>query len=404
MPADGKAASEAPAPRGDGSASGPEGGGAPASPTRPVSPAKPEASGRAAEVHPSPQALPAAAISREILSYGSKGSWPLTSGSRVLEVSRRFSAAGSPEYFAVFATVERKSDAEVSALSDFSRLFSMNINPVQFSLVQFVDHEGRLQRLHGYALGEHLVFESLKIVPIKQGADLPFAVSVVFQTQEGSNDQWVTFSKEGTSQITLRQTLSRSPMVEDIDNDGYLDIIIRERGVEEGTGYETFLTWYKWDGRGFKQYKTTNIVRNLREFLRRAATLLSSAQISEFFTAALPAAALGKLRKKGASDRVIFSDVFHLVPPSPDNPNDPIADLRSISRVIFPHIFENPFTEHDQRGYIFPLTVRMVTSDTISHFYNAKIYMNRNPFVKPQFTFALKSPSTVAQLHAIGSR
>lgn len=355
---------------------------------RTASPKAPAAPPQPATISP----LSPTQVARGIAAHGTKGFWPLTDHGRALVVGRKVSASGKPEVFSVFVEVEKENDAEVATLSDFSRLFKENLSPVAFSLVQFNQKDGRLRKVQIFPLGKYTVFESLKIVSIRKGFDMPFAVSATFQTQEGSNDVWVTFSTAGTSRITLRQTLSKSPIVEDIDNDGYLDIIIRERGIEEGTGYETFLTWYKWDGRAYKEYKTTNVVRNLRAFLRRATILLSNDKIEEFFRSSLSAPSLAALRSGGFSDRRIFSTVFHLVPSSPDNPNDPVQSLRSIDRVIFPNIFENPFTGQDARGYSFPMTVRIVTADGVGHFYAARVYMHRNPFVAPQFTFAIDRP------------
>ena len=338
-----------------------------------------------------PQGLAPAEVSRDLSAFGEAGSWPLTLDGRVLFLRRRPSATQGLDVFAVFAAVPKASDAAAATLSDFSRLFKQDLTPVSFSLMEFHETNGRLERVQSFPLGNHLVFETMKIIPIKKGSDEPFAVSVTFQTQEGSDDVWETFSALGNSQIILQQTLSRSPIIEDIDNDGYLDIIFRERGIEEGTGYETFLTWYKWNGKSFAEYKTTNIVRNLRGFLDRAATLLSENKIAEFLHDSLRGPELARLRSEGKSEKAIFDEVFHLLPTSPDNPNEAVGELSTIKRVIFPNIFENPFPEQSRNGYRFPLTVRFVTSDGASHFYSAKIYMHRNPFVPPEFTFAVGS-------------
>lgn len=337
---------------------------------------------------PPPQPLSPNQINAGILASAGTGGWPLSNHGEALEVSRRASAAGNPEIFAVFVDVKKQSEADVSTLSDFSRLFKQNLTPIEFSLVEFRQDGMHLVRVKSFPLGKYLVFESLRVIPIHKGYDLPFAVTTTFQTQEGSNEVWVTFSQAGTSQITLQQTLSRSPIIEDINNDGYLDIIIKERGIEEGTGYETFLTWYKWDGVAYKEYKTTNIVRNLREFLNQASELLSADKIDEFFRSSLLPKSLADLKAKGLGNEGIFFDVFHLLPSSPDNPNDPLTSLGAIQQVIFPNIFENPFTEQDLQGYSFPMTVRFVTTDGVSHFYGAKVYMHKDPFVEPQFSFA----------------
>lgn len=355
----------------------------------------PVAPGSASPAEPlqkAPVELTSAEISREVMLSAGQGSWPVNQRGKVLEVERRLSDSGSPDVFALFAAVPTLADAAVSTLSDFARLFNTDTKPVAFSLKVFHQRDGRLVIRNTIALGNYYVFGSMKTVSIHQGTNLPFAVSVAFQTADGSDDQWVIFSAAGTSRFLLQETLSRSATAEDIDGDGYLDIVTRERGVEEGTGYETFLTWYKWDGTRYVEHRTTNIVRNLRDFLGRAAELISEGRIGAFLSAALTAETLSALRRAGLDDSEIFSRIFRPAPSTPESPNPQVANLGEIASVVFPDIVENPFTQNGPGFFSFPLTARFITSDNTSHFFATRIVLSRNPFVPPEFTFAVVPP------------
>ena len=309
-----------------------------------------------------------------------------------MEVERPLSGDSPPDVFAVFAHVPSLADASESTLSDFGRLFKPDLKPVSFSLEVFRQRAGALVFDRSFDLGDFYVIESIREVSIHRGSNEPFAVAVVFQTADGSDDQWVIFSNEGVSQFSLQETLSRSPILEDIDGDDYLDIIYRERGVEEGTGYETFLTWYKWNGKGYVEYRTTNIVRNLRDFMSKVVDFLSADRTGEFLRLALPKETLASLHRAGLSDSAIFFRIFRPVPSTPNSPNPPLDDVRTINSVIFPNVLENPFTQNGQNDYSFPLTARIITSDDVSHFFTARINLSRNPFVAPEFSFNVVPP------------
>ncbi len=343
-----------------------------------------------------PRPLTQEEITRQVMLSGRQGSWPVNQNGQVLAVERRLSESGYPDIFALFAAVPTLSDAALSTLSDFARLFKPDAHPIAFSLDVFLQQDGRLLLRHTIALGEYYVFESLRTVSIHRGANLPFAVSVAFQTADGSDDRWVIFSDAGISRFLLHETLSRSSTVEDIDGDGYLDIITRERGVEEGTGYETFLTWYKWDGNGYVEHRTTNIVRNLREFMNRSAALISEDRVDAFLSTALTKETLSALRRAGLDDSEILSRIFRPVPPSPEGSSSQAPNLGRISRVVFPDIVENPFTQNGPGLFNFPLTARFVYADDSSRFFTTRIMLSRNPFVSPEFTFAVVPPRAAA--------
>ncbi len=85
----------------------------------------------------------------------------------------------------------------------------------------------------------------------------------------------------------MTENISSHSIYYDIDGNSILDIIDWEDGLEEGTGYETYLTWFRWTGKEYREYKSTNVVRNLNSFLEQARLYLSFKQMNEFLSYSL---------------------------------------------------------------------------------------------------------------------
>ena len=75
--------------------------------------------------------------------------------------------------------------------------------------------------------------------------------------------------------------------------------------MEEGTGYETFLTWHRWNGKTFYEYRTTNVVRNLNTFLRSTKELLLEGRYNEFISYGVDPLRAAALKKAGLKDSEI---------------------------------------------------------------------------------------------------
>ena len=81
--------------------------------------------------------------------------------------------------------------------------------------------------------------------------------------------------------------------------------------------------------------------------------------------------------------------IFRSVPGS-NSEKDELEDCEKIRSILFPQIFENPYSPRDSTLRICNINVRFICSDGYSYIRTARIQMNPNPFRKPQFSFYLE--------------
>lgn len=294
-------------------------------------------------------------------------------------------------------------------LSDMARLFSEKSAPYSFHLALFLRTPDELISMYRIPLGTWYVFDRFEGFTLEEEAAMPFCIRIDFQTHEGQESQWVAFSRYNKfSFFTLKDSISITMETRDIDRNGVLDIIEWRKVFEEGTGYETFLTWYRWDGTQFTQYDSTNIVRNLNRFMQKAGYLLSSGKWDQALRHILP--------ERTSSDPQTSSDLqtaaavedhfLELFPPQtvegqPGEMNRLsggideeelksllASDERIFNTVVFPQVLENPFAAGDGsccEGYRTRFSVRFIFRDGRSLVRECQVRMNSNPFASQQF-------------------
>jgi len=287
-------------------------------------------------------------------------------------------------------------------LSDMARLFSEKSEPYSFHLALFLRTPDELISMYRIPLGTWYVFDRFEGFPLEEDAAMPFCIRINFQTHEGQESQWVAFSRYNKfSFFTLKDSISITMETRDIDRNGVLDIIEWRKVFEEGTGYETFLTWYRWDGVQFAQYDSTNIVRNLNRFMQKAGYLLSSGKWDQALRHILPAQLYSDSQPAAAED--LFLEVFppRTVEKQPGEPNRLsggideeelrsllASDERVFNTVVFPQVLENPFAAGDGTccsGYQTRFSVRFIFRDGRSLVRECLVRMNSNPFASQQF-------------------
>ncbi len=285
-------------------------------------------------------------------------------------------------------------------LSSSSRLFDPDASDLQFSLGVFRQSSGTIALRHVIPVGSYRVFDSFSTQWIEEASTLPYAFLLSFLTDEGRIMEWVIFPNpesdsasdsetstngvptKGIEQMTLKEHLGSTPRIGDIDGDGIVDIILHEKVFEVGIGYETYLTWYRWNGELFEQEKMVNIVRSLRTFLDESFTLLRNGKWREFSDRVKP-----EPSEEIESYRAfLFDEVLELIQLESFT-NDPIGDDERIRRAVYPNILENPFARADETGSYFPLNVRFETRRGKIHFYRMIVYLSSNPFVGDRFFF-----------------
>jgi hypothetical protein len=299
-----------------------------------------------------------------------------------------FTADGIEEICFLGIESEESEKAGIEFLSNYSRIFSETREIFPFYLYIFSIAGGRLQLLRKIELGEHAVYKSMTKFSLYKGKTNPVVIAIHFYTQEGSMQKWLVFNAPGTrplSQLQLLDSFSCNAVVEDINDDGWIDIVLFERGMEEGIGYETFITWKKWNKREFIDYKTTNIVRNLNSFLFHVKELGLSGDADKMISYSFDGDEVQKFRDKGLTDRQIIYTFFGL---TSYFGTDDLLDfniLEGIHEIIFPEILDNPFYIRDHRGFYVKLSFRIMYTDGTSLIPEVLIYMLKNPFGGRQF-------------------
>ena len=168
-------------------------------------------------------------------------------------------------------------------------------------------------------------------------------------------------------------------LVQDIDGDAILDVVTREQVLESGGRVETYLTWYRWNGKTFEEQASTTVVRNLVGFLTSVRTLVFEGDPGRLVSYAVASDAADALRREDLDDEGIILRVLGM-----EEGKDILNNIRDI---IFPEIREDPFGRSDEVGSPFDLPIRVIDAQGRSSFARAVVYMLRNPFAERQFAF-----------------
>ncbi|MDC7226186.1 MAG: hypothetical protein PQJ61_05435 [Spirochaetales bacterium] len=280
---------------------------------------------------------------------------------------------------------------EIVDLEDFSksaRLFQSGQEYAIFLLLIFYQSPDGVVLRYTVPVSKQLVFNGVEPIEIKRGSDFPYALKFSFRTRSGIEQELIILSGYGITRFTIKENLSEISLMEDIDEDGYEDIIVHEQGFEEGTGFETFITWYKWNLREYTEYKTTNIVRNLRDFFLICSEYLRAGQISSFLDYALDSEALTKLKTQGYSDTAILEMIFR----SSGDPESVSGffDSGGFTTVVFPEIMETPFSYANRMDFRHQVSVRLGRMGHQSEIFLADLSMKKNPFQNKQFCFIIE--------------
>jgi hypothetical protein len=279
-------------------------------------------------------------------------------------------------------------DASVENLSRSARLFQNEKDYNIYFLLIFYQNENGVSLRYTVPAAKQLVFNGMKPFQIRTGSDFPYAVNLSFRTRSGIEEELIILSGYGITRFRLVNNLSVTTMVSDIDGSGYNDIIIHEQGFEEGTGFETFLTWYKWNLREYIEYKNTNIVRNLREFFRISSDSLKSGDAGAFFNYAVDPELLSEVKKQGFSDSEILEMIFRPADGG-DWENGGFFEQESFSAVVFPDLMETPFSYDGSTDFRHTVSVRFGVQGGESRICLAELRMKKNPFQEKQFCFCI---------------
>ena len=309
---------------------------------------------------------------------------PLSIGGRIAIILHDLDNDQHPECLSLGVPSQGIDSAQMAGLVDSSRLFQQDSEPIPFFLLVFANDQGNFQHLETLNLGEHTVFEYFRGKPLYANRSFPVVVTASFQTVEGREVELLVFDNAGGMpryRHTLEETLSTQYRLVDIDENGMIDLFVKERAIEEGTGFETFLTWYRWNGRDFVEYRSTNVVRNLNTFLASATELLLTGELGQITSFLLDPVNIRALKRKGWSDQRILIHTLGLEEMG-------IEKFPSLREVVFPPLLEDPFTNEEEKGSCFEITYRMIDLNGTSYIAKARLCMPADPFKDRQFAFS----------------
>jgi hypothetical protein len=338
-----------------------------------------------AAVRPAPEPAPPEISAFEALRQAARLAPPevrlLTVGGRVPLLLQDLNHDGHPECLAVAVQDRTLKPADIEALSQPARLFD---SPgVRFALLFYGNYQGSLRRPALIDLGQRRVFEALTRTPLIAGRAVPLVVTVSFLNPDGREQELLVFDNAGGSpryRRSLVERLGARSWLEDIDGDGTLDILTRERVLEEGVGYETFLSWSRWNGKAFVEAATRNVLRSLAGFLASVREALLAGDRRRLAELASEGRELARLRARGLSEGEALAALLGLKAAG-------LPELPGVTEVVFPRILEDPFSARDATGQYFELTYRLVVENGLSYLPTARLYMLRNPFGDRQFAF-----------------
>ena len=320
------------------------------------------------------------------LAVGSKMPWNMkavhTSGGP-LSIIHDLDKNGYDDFLVLAVEGDDETDASVANLSSSSRLFDTEKEYFSYFLLIFYQYNGEIILRYTVPVSKQLVFSGMSPFMVKSGSDFPYALQFSFKTRAGIEKEVVILSGYGITSFTLNENLSEFSHVEDIDEDGYIDIVIHEQGFEEGTGFETFLTWYKWNSREFAEYKNTNIVRNLRGFFDECSELLKDGNFEAFLEYALDSEALRALQRQKLTNSEIMERVF--VCADNEGTEGDFFGPEGFISVIFPEIMETPFSYDSRNEFRHGFSVRFARAGGESLICSAELRMLKNPFGEKQF-------------------
>jgi hypothetical protein len=283
-----------------------------------------------------------------------------------------------PEVFALTVDLANGSDSAVEELSRYGRLFETEGMETQFRLLVLANRQGTLSLARVVDLGRWRVLATMDSHRISRDSPAPFALRYVFQTVEGAEHVWIAVFADlrlEPARAVFRETVSSEVSSLDLDADGVLDIVTAEREMERTGRSETYLTWYRWSGREFREHASTVIVRTLTRFLADTRAQLLGREYDALVRDALEPGAVVRFRRAGLPPPQIIAQYFSSAP-----------ELDSIRDVILPEIRENPFRVPSEAPPSVALDIRIVDTSGASHFVQIVVAIARNPFVRRPFT------------------
>ena len=321
--------------------------------------------------------------------------YPVMNGSRPVALVADLFGTGGRNVILLAAATENAGQAQVSVLSELSRLFIRGLSVPTFYIEIYHQHQESVTFAESISLGSHPVLEGIRSLQLRKAEDSPLAVIASFRGREGEVQEWTIFSADNHhSRFTTRETPNTHTLVRDIDGNGTLDVLTFHSGMEAGIGYETFINWYRFESDAFRQYRSTNVVRNLQSFLSAARQDIIDGDWEQFLRTVLLPQTLSRLVDEGYSTQAIARMIFSPASAGVSGNLEPkfnyFTPERAIQNIVFPQIVESPFPD-PERSLSVTMTARIVCCNGENHFYSMQLSMAENPFGPREFFLGLNA-------------
>lgn len=265
------------------------------------------------------------------------------------------------KYAAVFlCTKDRKLSYEL--LSAKNRIYDTEDNISFF--VMWLENNNPVHRIN---LGQYPVLYGMKEKIITKDAKM-YIFS--FLTSKKKIDAIVSISQKAPPTVNFFDTNpQKSTDIDDYNNDGIPDILVRENLFEQGTGKETFLYLYKWNGHDFEISHSLAILRSLNNFFYQTTVELQRGDVESFYNRAV----------EGRPDSIW--QVF-----IPEGTSPPIKADKIM--LTFPSLVENPFPDNAKPLSTVRIPVKVETKEKTFIAYST-IKINQFPFTIRPFSFVI---------------
>ena len=322
------------------------------------------------------------------IKYNDSSFYPVHRRGKIKYIEENLDKSGPSEIFILYTFASSSAEAEHSYLADKKNFVDESLREKYLAVI-YTPLSERLVKKAVLPLKHRSELKDFSVVKISENTSIK-AVKLSFSGEDGLSDNYITSSSSGKYYVfNMNSTLTEYNRIEDIDNDGFLEVLVYENLFEEGLGYETFITLYEYTEKGFISSGSVSVVRSLKAFLEETEKTLERKNISLFLNNSVPSAKLSALKNRGLDNKNIIRKIFYPVKKENEHFPDINVFMKNGSRIdfVFPEIVENPFRFDRTNIYNFTTYVRVSSESRDEAIYLVKIYMNSNPFKAPLFSF-----------------
>ncbi|HOV37700.1 MAG TPA: hypothetical protein PLG79_03180 [Spirochaetales bacterium] len=287
-----------------------------------------------------------------------------------------------------------QTETSVTVLSEYSRVFEASAVQT-FFFHAFLRRHSSSSLVKTLELGPKRALGSFKLFEIQHTARIPFGIEITFPNTIGLERDWVLISSSSRYELFVFQEQHNvKSYTRDINGDGTLDLVLFENMFEDSLGYETYATWYRWEGSTYKRYRSVNILRNLKTFLGTIKQYILMKNWDALFQYALQPQDAAYAKAAGpttALPRIFRSPPPPLYPVSGGEPSSIGLEVleRRFTDLVFPEILENPFNLREDGPESFVLTFRLSVEGE-NYLVSTRVSMYKNPFQGKLFHLVLQ--------------